>query len=153
MHLLIGTRGNQESVDLFIKELSSKYMNLPFYDKKTGKSVNVVNAVHVRPFQLWEIIFPKEQKDLILTTIFTDKNTGVANPKFKRIYKWICKFLPFQKMPEDWDDSRHFPIQKANIEIIGIGMKDDRMMDFKATDAQMKSIGLDPKKEWEYEGL
>lgn len=131
-------------------------MPLPVYDKKTGKSVNVVNAVHVRPFQLWEIIFPKEQKDLILSTIFTNKNTGVANPKAKWLYKWICKFLPFQKMPDDWDDSRHLPIMKDHIEIMGLGMKDDNIIDFDSLGAskeQMKALGLDPKKKYEIEAL
>lgn len=154
MHLIIGTRGNKESVELFIKELSSKYLNIPFHNKKTGKIVPVANAIHVRPFQLWEIIFPKEDRDLVLTTIFTDKYTHVANPKFKRLFRWLLKLLPFKKMPEDWDNSRHLMVEHGDVEIVGLGMMDDKMSDFTGrSDEQMKSLGLDPKAEWEFESL
>lgn len=154
MHLIIGTRGNQESVELFIKELSSKYVPVPFRNKKTDKIVNVAQGIHVRPFQLWEIIFPKEQRDLVLSTIFSNKNTKVSNPKFRKLYKWLLKLLPFKKMPEDWDDSKHLMVMRNDVEIVGLGMLDDKMADFTGrTDAQMKSIGLDPKAEWEFESL
>lgn len=154
MHLIIATRGNKESVDLLIKELSSKYLSLPFRDKKTGEIVNVQNPVHVRPMQVWDIVFPKEYKDIILTTLFKkDKNIGVDNPMAKRLYKWVLKFLPFQKVPEDWDTSKFLTVENQDIEIVGLGMKEDKTEDFLRSDEQMKSIGLDPTKKWEYEGL
>ena len=154
MHLIIGTRGNKESVELFIKELSSKYLNIPFRNKKTGEIVNVGNPIHVRPFQLWEIIFPKEEKDLVLTTVFHDKHVLPDKSSFRRIYKWILKLLPINKIPEDWDTSKHLMVNKEAVETVGFGIMEDSMQDFKGkSDEQMKSIGLDPKAEWEFEGL
>lgn len=155
MHLIIATRGNKESVELFIKELSSKYMPLPFINKKTGKATMVVNPIHIRPLQLWEIIFPKEQRDAILTTLFPDKRVMPANPKFRKIYKWILKLLPktIQKIPEDWDTKNKLYVNHNDVEIVGLGMKEDVMMNFKRGDEGMKSVGLDPKEKWEYEGL
>jgi len=154
MHIIIGTRGNKESVDLFIKEMSSKYMNLPFRNKKTGKIVNVAQAVHVRPFQMWEIIFPKEVRDIMLTTLFPDGKVQPNDPKFRRVYNWILKFLPFKKIPKKWDNSKHFYVVRNDVEIVGLGMKDDPTGEFKGrSDEQMKSIGLNPKTKWEYEML
>lgn len=153
MHLIIGTRGNKESVELFIKELGSQYVSLPFTNKKTRKIVNVAQPIHVRPFQLWEIIFPKEQRDAVLTTLFPEKTTIPDHPKFQRLYKWILRFLPLKKIPKDWDTKSKLYVNRNDVEIVGLGIKDDETMDFKRPDNQMKSIGLDPKEEWEYEGL
>lgn len=154
MHLIIATRGNKESVELFIKELSSKYLNIPFHNKKTGETVNVANAIHVRPFQLWEIIFPEGDKDLVLTTIFPDKGVLPDNPKFQKWYKRLLKFLPLKEVPKDWDNSRHLMVEGRDVEVVGLGMKDDRVGPFEGrSDKQMKSIGLDPKGKWEYEQL
>lgn len=155
MHLIIGTRGNKESVELFIKELSSKYLNIPFRNKKTGEIVNVANPIHVRPFQLWEIICPKEHRDLVLSTLFANKEAVQPDkPKFKKWYKWLIKFLPINKMPEEWDNKKHLMVNHNDVEIVGLGMMDDNMSDFTGrSDAQMKSLGLDPKAEWEFEGL
>ena len=153
MHLLIGTRGNKESVELFIKELSSKYMPLPFRNKKTGKIVNVAQPIHVRPFQLWEIIFPKEQRDAVLTTLFPEKEVMPDNPKFQRLYKWILRFLPLKKIPKEWDTKKKIYVNRNDVEIVGLGMIEDEIQGFKRSDEQMKSVGLDPKEEWEFEGL
>lgn len=155
MHLIIGTRGNKESVELFIKELSSKYMPLPFYNKRTREVTNVAQGIHVRPFQLWEIIFPKEQKDVVLTTIFPGgiKETKIQKQGFKWIYNWILKFLPLKKI-EEWDMSKKVHVAHEAVECIGFGLMDDEMIDFTdRSDSQMKKIGLDPKEEYEFEGL
>ena len=156
MHIFIGTRGNKENVELFIKELSSKYLNIPFYNKKTKKTVNVANPIHVRPFQIWEIICPKEERYLVMATIFHNKDVLPDQPSFRRIYKWILRLLPkcIKKIPDDWDNSKRLTVNNDAVETVGLGIMDDRIGKFTGrSDEQMKAIGLDPKGDWEYESL
>jgi len=149
---MIATRGNKESVELFIKELSSKYIPLPFTNKKTGKVVNVAHTIHVRPIQLWEIVFPKEQKDAILTTLFPDGQVTEGGG-IRKLINFFFKFLPFKRIPKDWDTSNKFYVNRTAVEIMGICMKDDEIQPFKRSPEAMKSVGLDPKGDWEFEGL
>jgi len=151
---MIATRGNKESVELFIKELSSKYLQLPMTNKKNGKVVNTVNAIHVRPFQLWEIIFPKDDRDAVLTTLFPDGNPVENHGWKKNLMMWFLnKFLPFYKIPKKWDTKKFMHVCRNDVEIAGLGLKDDEMQPFKRSPEQMKSIGLDPNGDWEFEGL
>lgn len=151
---MIATRGNKESVDLFIKELGSKYLQLPMTNKKNGAVVNTVNPIHVRPFQLWEIIFPKEDRDLVLTTLFPEGQIREDHGWKKNLVMWFLnKFLPFYKIPEKWDTSKKLWVNKHAVEIAGLGLKDDEIQPFKRSPEQMKAIGLDVNGDWEFEGL
>lgn len=153
MHLYIITRGIKEASEKFIKELSSKYVPMPFTNKKTGKKTNVATVVHVRPIQLYEVVFPKEQLDTMLTTIFPTNEGKSNNKKAEKIFKWIRRFLPMRNIPETWDTSKKMLVAGEGVDRIALGIKDDVMMDFPRTPEQLKGIGLDPKGKYESESL
>ena len=147
------TRGILDASTKFIRELSGKYVSVPFRNKKNEKIVNVPTPIHVRPIQLWEIVIPKESKDIVMTTLFpttTDSN----NKGTRMIMNILKKFLPIKPVPKKWDNSKTMLVQGDGVERICLGIKDDVMMDFTGrNDNQMKSIGLDPKGDWESEAL
>jgi len=116
------TRGMKSHVDNFITELQGKY--LPF--KYEGKDSFV--QVAVRPIQLWEIVFPKEHKDLMLSTCLGGKEgmKGITNQKKHRpVVAMIRKMLGITKLP-DYDDTKQLPITRQHMELVGIGIKEDR---------------------------
>lgn len=151
--MLIGTRGQKEAIDLFIKELSSKYVPLPIKNIKTGKIINVANPIHVRPMQIWDIVFPKECLDVVLNTIFPEKSVHPDHPKFRKWYNWLLRLLPLKEIPTDWKDDVKLSVNVNSTERVGFGIKEDNTEPFKHTDEQMKALGLDPKEEWEFESL
>jgi len=130
MHTYILTRGNQFWVDQFIKELQGKY--LP-YEIKSDKCFNngykkgiLQFQIGVRPIQLWEIVYPKEQIDLVHNTLF---ETSDAKPQHAWQEKHIFamrKLLRLKKIPA-YDKTRLMPITRQNIEVVGIGIKEDRI--------------------------
>ncbi len=153
MHLYMITRGIKHASERFINELSAKYVPLPFYDKKTGKATNVASQIHVRPIQLFAALFPKEQLDTVLTTMFP-ANEGKSNNKAaERIFKWIRMFLPMRNIPKTWKTDKKMLVGGDGVDRIALGIKDDVMMDFPRTPEQLASIGLDPKKKYESESL
>jgi len=125
MHLYMLTRGMKNHVDQFITELQGKYLPFKFEGKDS------VVQLSVRPIQLWEVVFPKEHKDLILTTCLGGKEgmKGITNKRRHRPFvAMIRKALGIQKLP-DYDDTQTLPITRQHMELVGIGIKEDRDLD------------------------
>lgn len=118
MHIYFITRGIKHEVDQFIKELSCQY--LP-YDNKEGKAIL---QTRLSPIQLWDVSFPKEHRDAMLTTLFKD---GQGKPINKKHSKWAAilrKILGVKKIPAYRTDKKLAPVHK-HMEVVGIGIKDD----------------------------
>lgn len=146
-------RGIKHASDRFINELSAKYLSLPMTNKKNGK-VTIANAqVQVRPVQLYEVVFPKEQLDVMLQTLFPLTDGSTAYKKFQTIVRWAKRLMGLKPIPKEWNRKNHMLVCKDGVEIIGIGLKDDRVLDFKRSKEAYKGLGLDPNGEYESEGL
>ncbi len=128
MHLYIITRGIKNFVDQFITELQGKYLPFKYQDDK-GNLINTQAQVAVRPIQLWEIVFPEEQKDLMLNTILRGSPTnGLQHAKHKKFIWTLRKCLGVEKISEYKKDFL-IPISINHTEIIGIGTKKDYWID------------------------
>ena len=122
MHLYFITRGIKHEVDRFIKELECLY--LPFNHQGQSKWLQT----SVRPVQLWEVVFPKEQLDTMLTTVF-GKHEEFKPTQHKKHEKYLTilrKILGAKKLPKEWA-YRPVPLYRQNIECAAIGMKEDYM--------------------------
>ena len=123
MHLGILTRGDIRSMNTFIDELSSRYLPIAYKGEKK-RSVRL----RVSPIQLWDICFPKESWDAVATTILGKDRDVAGKPMIKghQKYLWaLRKAMRLKKIP-DWKTDNWLTMQDpANIEIMGIGVKDD----------------------------
>lgn len=120
MHAYIITRGHKPYTEMFINELQGKY--LPF--KFKGKDCLVQTGV--RPIQLWEVIFPEEHKDIMLNTLFDATAKGKTQHKKHNKYLYaLRKMLGIEPIPE-YKTDQFMPISKANVEVVGVGIKKDR---------------------------
>jgi len=124
------TRGIKHDVDRFIRELAAKYLPFKFKTKAEKKETKKLVQVAVRPIQLWEVVFPEEHQDLMLNTLFRGAK---GKTQHKRHFKWvnvIRKILGVSKIP-DYDDKTAgmLPVYDANVERVGIGIKQDRYQD------------------------
>lgn len=125
MHAYALIRGVKHLSDYFISQLQGK--NLPYKVKKGAagfKAGDYHIPVGVRPIQLYEITFPKEHKDLMLTTIFGKKLNSEQYKKNKIGVSFLRKMLGVKPIPE-YDDKLKLPITKDHIEIFGVGIKED----------------------------
>jgi hypothetical protein len=122
MHAIILTRGIKHDVDRMINELSCTY--LPF----KYKGNDVMLQVGVRPYQMWEIVFPREHKDIMLTTLFGNhpnhKNGQPQHSKHQFAINMMRKTLGVDPIP-DHDTSRILPVYRGATEVTGIGIKED----------------------------
>ena len=119
-------------VDEMITQLRGVYYNYEI--KKDGtlgaKKGKYVIPTKVCPIQLWDIAFPKEYQDQMLATLFCEGGKPM-NPKHAKFIWAMQKAMGLKKIP-DYDPKRYFPMKSAvrqHIEMIGIGIKEDRMED------------------------
>ena len=137
MHVYFILRGIKQCADLFKRDIQSQYFPRGAEDTLRGKIPLGSVQGALRPIELFEYVFPREHRDLVLRSIF-QKPSG--EPKEQRLSKYqfiLRKLLKAQKMPEDinWDDTQKLPIYKDNIQTLPIGFKDD-------ADATMKYEAL-----------
>jgi len=130
------TRGVKKDVDEFIRQLQGKWLT---YRNNKNSPKNQMIQLGVRPIQLWEIVFPKEHKDVVLTTCLgKDKANGeyegygkgksTQHKKHDKFVWMLRKALGVLKIGK-WDGSQIMPIIPGAVETIGIGVKEDYEVD------------------------
>jgi len=137
MHLYLITRGIKHDVDRFVKEMTSKYLPYTWRDPKTKKLEKGVVQVAMRPVQFWEVVFPKEHRDVILNTLWpqTRKEVckghfgNIATQKFKWILARIRKLIGIKEIDPNYKNVPCLALWKNNIEFIGVGEKEDVVID------------------------
>ena len=123
------TRGQKECVDNFIKQLEAQYLPLKADKRDIKDSGDGLVQLGVRPIQLWEIVFPKEMKDIVLNSIFEGEDGHTQQKKHKKFVSMIRKVLGIQPMPKEYDKTKKFITRGDHIEKIGIGIKEDYTME------------------------
>jgi len=86
----------------------------------------------VRPIQLWEMVFPKEQMNTCIATINAHTAaTGNKNnwfPEHENKINWIRRFLKLKKIPSIPLDCKKRIVFNEDIEVAGIGIKEDETL-------------------------
>jgi hypothetical protein len=128
MHAYFLTRGNIYDVDLFIDYLKTRTMMLPFTRDSDGLKGKLPLSMIVRPIQLWEVCFPKEEKDTVLTALKFDEGIYPDNYKMHTGIYALRKALQAEPVPKFSKEKTLFMPIKAmeNIQIIPIGVREDR---------------------------
>jgi len=126
------TRGVKKEVDNFIWQLMGKWF--PYRHKKEAPADQMIQ-VQVRPIQLWEIVFPREGKDVVLTTCLGKekadgsyegygKGKSTQHKKHDKFVWALRKAIGANKIGK-WEGGQMMPIDRGSVETIGIGLKDD----------------------------
>ena len=120
MHLFMMTRGIKPEVDRFITELQGKV--LPW-----GKGAIQLS---VRPFQMWELVFPKEHLGTVYRTVETGHEKICNSPQFK----FLRTAVRGKKIPNISKEGSKLLNYKQNIATYPFGIKEDNLFttgDFK----------------------
>ena len=130
--LICFIKGDRRAVNQFLDELQSKYLSFKYekadvygnFIKGTEEKYYIPISIRYLPLGMWEIVFPEEHKDIVLTTIL---NKNYIENKIL----WLDKYLFFlrrglkiEKIP-DFNKSKFMPIFKNGVDVIPIGYKKD----------------------------
>ena len=142
------TRGIKHLSDQFIVELQGKYLPMKYPINKKLETHMI--QVAVRPIQLYEVVFPEEHLDLMLTTL-AGKSAGKTNHKEHKKYLWAFrKALKLKPVPE-YNSDNSIPIYKPSVDVNILGIKTDYFEDI-TTGEHIKNPTAEQKKNC-FEGL
>lgn len=122
MHMYIITRGMKDRVDRWVNDCLSKYFKFKYKrpDQDKSKMVNGAIQLSMRPIQLWEVVFPEESYDDVLDII----QPYGWNNKFKKFAPILRKLMGLKPIKQGVEPKLLF--YRDNVEVIGIGTKEDR---------------------------
>lgn len=129
MHLFALFRGEKYSVEHAINDLNAKHLAYNYHNKD-GSITPGALRVMCNPIVPVEIIFPKEHLSCIVNTLGGQKAIeGQASVGYLKKYaRWLRKLMHLQPIENIDEKVLGLPIHKENIEIIGLGIKDDRTL-------------------------
>lgn len=149
-HTYVLIRGIKHEMDQFITELQGKYLPYKWRDVNIPDSKLQDTNVQfsVRPIQLYEMVYPAECKDIVLTTIFGkpaqegERTAGMTQHKIHEKIIWLIrKMLRINAPPKTWDTKMTMPIRKLGMEIIHVGDKPDKWINKKGEQVDEKEEG------------
>lgn len=123
MHLFAIFRGAKYDVERAINDLNAKY--LAFDHKTHGKGVLGVMCNPIIPV---ELIFPKEHLSTIVNTLGGEERLkGQESIGYLRKYiDWIMRRAHLKPIENIDKEAVILPIHHENVEIIGLGIKEDK---------------------------
>lgn len=123
------TRGAYQEVQKFVDSVNKIHLKTKVSVEgiEGGKPVDQWVQIGLQPIQLWSMNFPKEYKDMVLTTLFNG-NDGSFVPhqkKFNKYAKLLQFILGVDSLGEYKTDLRLNEVYTANVQKIAIGIKED----------------------------
>lgn len=128
MHATFIPYGIKSAVDKFQKELECQKFRLRVWNDKEEKSIWIEAQLRILPFGVWDFVFPKEYKDIVLTTL-DFKNPAYGNDygfKMKLVKSFFKRFLAL-KTPKFKEAEKLLWI-KDFVSIIPLGIREDRIL-------------------------
>lgn len=153
MHLIFGTRGVQHMVDMWHTHMQSIAMPFPRKNldvcecgrtlkEHEGKEAvckdfkprpeDLIVQGALRPIQMWEYVFPKDQLNLVLNTL-NIKPKGLTQPEGMNKYAALMrKAMKLKPIPDEIPDTPKIPlvsVHAKHIHFFPIGIKEDIIED------------------------
>src|SRR3990167_10644419 len=127
MHLYIATRGQKHLVETYMNNLQA--IMLP-YEPSPHKNGNSLLQIGVRPLQLWEIAFPEQHLNSVLTSLGGSEFRTEDKRWMPSLIGYLLKLkiiLGLKDIPKDYDKSKAFAVPNRDpaIDIKYIGIKKD----------------------------
>lgn len=126
MHVAFIAYGIKEAVDKLYREMEAQKFPLPMTCGTEKRTVWINGNLRVLPFGVIEYSFPKEQKDVVLSTLDFDKpqRYGYYGWKFYVPIFTIRKALSL-KSPGKFDNKHKLLWLRDNVNFIPLGVRDD----------------------------
>lgn len=121
MHVAFILYGKRECVERLLRDMEAQKHLLPMIKNGKQKALWIDAQVRIMPFGVVEYVFPKEDLDIVLSTL--NFNSKVPYGMGKAIY-FLRKFLRYKKAPKYNDDKKYLWV-RDNVSILPIGIRYD----------------------------
>ena len=120
MHLYVLTRGILSATKQWENDLAAQYLPFKVLEKGKKKPTPYLAQLHVRPVNLYEIVFPEECLDQVLGMV----KPGSPPGKFSKFIKMFFKMMGLKKIP---DYTPKITPPGDGVTVVGLGLKKDKM--------------------------
>ena len=129
MHAIFALYGIKQNVDHLLMDMQAQKFKWDMWKGKKKHHIYFQGQLRLLPFGVYEYIFPKEHKDVVLRTLdFQDKHPySQYGFKLRTGLAMIRKALSIQKTPP-FDMSAKLLWFKDNVTIFPLGIREDREM-------------------------
>ena len=126
MHVAFIPYGKRSEVELLFRDMDAQKHKLKIRKGKKEISIIIQSQVRQLPFGIYEYVCPKEDADLVLTTL----KLRVNRYKVSSFYlKRLRKLLQLDKIPE-FETKFKYPWIMDNVGILPVGVRyDDEVTD------------------------
>lgn len=124
MEVFFISRGMNEQVEKWKKHMETLYLPLPIKDKD-GKVVNIGYQCNLKPIQLWGYTFPREQQDLVLSSLnMADETSNIGWLHNLTHTTLLRKALKCEPIPKFNKVTPKY-LGKEFVQLMPIGIKED----------------------------
>jgi len=123
--------GWDKDLDYAEKWIGQMVLPMKIKDKK-GKEQTIGCPCYLRPFRMYDLIFPRENLDVILNTIKPAELVSLVAKKPKIVFKKqiaiLRKLMRLKKIPKRDESKGQVAIPDdlfKNVKVIGLGIKPD----------------------------
>ncbi len=131
MHLRLIAEGWDKDLDYMEKWIGQMVLPMKVKNKK-GKEEIIGCPCYLRPFRMYDLIFPRDQLDVILNTIKPVSEValvdGKGTKKFGTQINVLRKLMKLKKIPKRDESKGVVPLPEElfkNLRIVGLGIKED----------------------------
>jgi len=121
MHVVFIPYGKRSEVEELFKCMEAQKYVFPMWKGKKTKTIWMGGGLRQAPFGVWEYIFPKEAKDIVLATLSTKFDP-------KKVSWWklaaIRKLVECDPIPE-FSKEKIYPWTRQFVRIFLIGIRED----------------------------
>ena len=131
MHLRFITTGWDKDLDYMEKWIGQMILPMKVKNKK-GKEETIGMPCYLRPFRMYDLIFPRDQLDVILNTLKPVTEISLFDGKGTKVFKnkltWLRKLMKLKKIPKPDESKGEVALPEdlfKNIRLVGLGLKED----------------------------
>ncbi len=139
MHVIFMPYGKIEWVEVFLNDIRAQKGNIKTTSPDGKESINYVTQFQLRvlPFGFYEVVFPKEYRDTILTTLNFPHKDNIYSDRYKIpnfFMKKIREVLQCEEAPTEFDRKEAFywvkgiDLSHTDVFILPIGIREDIMI-------------------------
>ena len=123
MEVFFMSRGMNEQTEKWKKYMETWFLPLPYTQNGVKKTIGY--QLNLKPVLLWGLTFPKDQKDIVLSSLqFTDETSNVGWLHKSPYMAILRKLLKVQPIPEFKKVEPKY-IGKEVVQLTPIGIKED----------------------------
>ena len=123
MHFSFIPYGKRDEVELMLRDMEAQKHKLSYLKNGKVRAKWIQSQVRLLPFGIYEYIFPKEDRDIVLNTMIHENK---ITPYLSNLRVAVLrKMIGHKKLPKTFEQKSKYLWIKENVSVVPLGFKED----------------------------